>query len=155
MEDRITCFSGGPSINYVISFSCFVPHAHYSSDWPNVWCDQTVQLNFYNSVQKRITDFVYAIVCSFSEDSFFQICGIFQYNINWLCFDFTWSCIEKYHNLERNEDNATVFLKWTDFKRLIGKKRKTGDPIMCFSMGPSIDELLLYFWPSKTIIIVW
>ena len=24
-------------------------------------------------------------------------------------------CIEKYHNFERNEDLATVFLKWTDF----------------------------------------
>ena len=25
-------------------------------------------------------------------------------------------CIEKYQNFERNEDRATVFLKWTDFR---------------------------------------
>ena len=25
--------------------------------------------------------------------------------------------VEKYHNFERNEDRATVFLKWTDFSR--------------------------------------
>ena len=25
--------------------------------------------------------------------------------------------IENYHNFERTEDRATVFLKWTDFKK--------------------------------------
>ena len=43
---------------------------------------------------------------------FFQNCGSFQYNINWLCFDF----MKNYHNFERNEDRATVFLKWKDFR---------------------------------------
>ena len=27
-------------------------------------------------------------------------------------FDVSWCCIEKYHNFERNEDRAIVFLKW-------------------------------------------
>ena len=49
------------------------------------------------------------------DPHFFQNCGTFQYNISWLCFDVSWCCIEKYHNFERNEDRATVFLKWTDF----------------------------------------
>ena len=35
------------------------------------------------------------------DPHFFQNCGT--------------SCIEKYHNFERNEDCATVTLKWTDF----------------------------------------
>ena len=30
--------------------------------------------------------------------------------------DFVLICIENDHNFERNEDRATVFLKWTDFK---------------------------------------
>ena len=34
----------------------------------------------------------------------FQNCGTFQYNNN-----------NKYHIFERNDDHATVFLKWTDF----------------------------------------
>ena len=46
---------------------------------------------------------------------FFQNCGHFQYNISWLCFDLSWWYIENDHNFERNEDRATVFLKWTDF----------------------------------------
>ena len=51
------------------------------------------------------------------DPHFFQNCGSFQYNISWLCFDFS----EKYHNFERNEDRATVFLKWTDFSHFILK----------------------------------
>ena len=50
------------------------------------------------------------------DPHFFQNCGTFQYNISWLCFDVSWCCIEKYHNFERNEDCATVFLKWMDFR---------------------------------------
>ena len=39
------------------------------------------------------------------DPDFFQKCGT-------CC-----CCIEKYHNFERNEDCATVFLKWTDFSK--------------------------------------
>ena len=46
---------------------------------------------------------------------FFQNCGHFQYYISWLCFDVSWCCIENDYNFERNEDRATVFLKWADF----------------------------------------
>ena len=52
---------------------------------------------------------------------FFQNCGSFQYNISWLCFDVSWCCIENYHNFERNDDCATVFLKWKDFNRIFWK----------------------------------
>ena len=45
--------------------------------------------------------------------------GSYQYNISWLCFDVSWCCIENYHNFERNEDRATVFLKWTDFSNFL------------------------------------
>ena len=51
------------------------------------------------------------------DPHFFQNCGSFQYNISWLCFDVSWCCIENYHNFERNEDHATVFLKWRDFRK--------------------------------------
>ena len=34
-------------------------------------------------------------------------------------FWFGWCCIENDHNFERNEDRATVFLKWTDFRNNI------------------------------------
>ena len=37
---------------------------------------------------------------------FFQNCGTFNTNQN-----------KKYYNFERNENRATVFLKWTDFRR--------------------------------------
>ena len=36
-------------------------------------------------------------------------------NISWLCFD----SAENDNDFERNEDRATVFLKWTDFKSLM------------------------------------
>ena len=39
------------------------------------------------------------------ESRFFQNCGTFNTNQN-----------KKYHNFERNEIRATVFLKWTDFR---------------------------------------
>ena len=39
---------------------------------------------------------------------FFKKCCHFR----WLCFDL----YRKYHNFERNEICATVFLKWTDFR---------------------------------------
>ena len=45
------------------------------------------------------------------DHHFFKNCGSFQYNISWFCFDFS----KNYHNFERNEDRATVLLKWTDF----------------------------------------
>ena len=51
------------------------------------------------------------------DPHFFQNCGSFQYNISWFCFDVSWCCIENYHNFERIEDHATVFLKWTDFTK--------------------------------------
>ena len=38
------------------------------------------------------------------DPHFFQNYGSYQYNISW-----------NYHNFERNEDRATVFLKWTNF----------------------------------------
>ena len=44
---------------------------------------------------------------------FFQKCCHFC----WLCFDFS----KNDNTFERNEDCATVFLKWTDFSRYPGK----------------------------------
>ena len=38
-----------------------------------------------------------------------------NFNISWFCFDVSWCCIENDHNFKRNEDYATVFLKWTGF----------------------------------------
>ena len=57
------------------------------------------------------------------ESRFFQNCGTFWFDLYW-----------KYHNFERNEIRATVFLKWTDFRKvfffiwhfLIFKIRKIG-----------------------------
>ena len=38
-----------------------------------------------------------------------------QHQLSWHQKKVSWSYIEKYHNFKRNEDRATVFLKWTDF----------------------------------------
>ena len=46
------------------------------------------------------------------ESRFFQNCGTF-------CFDL----YSKYHNFERNEIRATVFLKWTDFSNFLAFER--------------------------------
>ena len=45
------------------------------------------------------------------ESRFFQNCGTFNTNQN-----------KKYHNFERNENRATVFLKWTDFRDHVEKQ---------------------------------
>ena len=50
------------------------------------------------------------------DTHFFQNCGSFQYNISRHPNKVSWCCIENYHNFERNEYRATVFLKWTDFR---------------------------------------
>ena len=39
----------------------------------------------------------------------------FQYNISWHQNKISWCYSETYHNFERIEDRAIVFLKWTDF----------------------------------------
>ena len=52
------------------------------------------------------------------ESRFFQNYGTF-------CFDLYW----KYHNFERFEIHATVFLKWTDFSKYTGKE--TGKTHLC------------------------
>ena len=77
------------------------------------------------------------------DPHFFQNCGTFQYNISWLCFDVSWCCIEKYHNFERNEDCATVFLKWTDFKDYIFSM------LDCEDCGSALEKSDLKF-PSLT-----
>ena len=44
-------------------------------------------------------------------EKIFQECCHFQYNISWLCFDFS----NNDNTFERSEDCATDFLKWMDF----------------------------------------
>ena len=60
------------------------------------------------------------------DPHFFQKCCHFQYNISWLCFDFS----KNDNTFERNEDCATVFLKWMDFSEISGSmKIQTHIPI--------------------------
>ena len=41
------------------------------------------------------------------------------------CCHFLWNQVsEKYNPFERNEDCATVFLKWTDFKKMTWNKKR-------------------------------
>ena len=48
-------------------------------------------------------------------------CHFFQkhWHFCWLCFDFS----KNYNTFERNEDCATVFLKWTDFGEMKSSKK--------------------------------
>ena len=66
------------------------------------------------------------------QSHFFQTCGT-------CC-----CCIEKYHNFDRNEDYATVFLKWTDFRRIITKY------VNCLLSVLSISRFLLTLQAEET-----
>ena len=59
------------------------------------------------------------------ESRFFQNCGTF-------CFDLYW----KYHNFERNEVRATVFLKWTDFSSMLKTTKAILGHAFFFSTKP-------------------
>jgi hypothetical protein len=70
--------------------------------------------------------------------SFFQNCGTFNTNQN-----------KQYHNFERNESCATVFLKWTDFSSFM--RRIIILWIFSFDFSLHI-ELAIWstdFWPEK------
>ena len=52
---------------------------------------------------------IYSLWTQLRDSHFFQNCGTFQYNNKKV----------QYHNFERNEDRAAVFLKWTDFSKAL------------------------------------
>ena len=53
-------------------------------------------------------------------------------------------CIEKYHNFERNEDRAIVFLKWTDFTQKVQLGLSFVGSIQKLSQGNSFSIVLRF-----------
>ena len=70
---------------------------------------------------------------------FFQKC----FHVRWNQNKVSWCCIETYHNFERNEDRATVFLKWTNFKKSIKKDHPVNT---FFFYAFFLERLICGFW---------
>ena len=69
------------------------------------------------------------------ESKFFKNCGTF-------CFDLYW----KYHNFERNEIRATVFLKWTDFSFVCEI-----EPHITFTIKFHVSATIIGKWEIKLV----
>ena len=71
---------------------------------------------------------------------FFQKCCHFC----WLCFDFS----KNDNTFERNEDCATVFLKWTDFRELFvnNKENKLLSILARICLVPHCIDAMMWLW---------
>ena len=78
--------------------------------WPFIFS------NIRNSSSKTISPHC-PDLCKINLKSVHFLKVSFQYNISWHQNKVSWCCNENYHNFETNEDCATVFLKWTDFRK--------------------------------------
>ena len=54
-----------------------------------------------------------------SDPQLFQNCDLFQYYVSLNQNKVSWCIIENDPNFERNEDRATVFIKWTDLVTIL------------------------------------